>query len=175
MGPQERMDQAFDNYLRLSDVLRSDMAALLDAGNEDATWRRNFIRAAGALTEGLGHCLREIAAIGLDCVAPELQNDEREVLLSESNFSSADRIKFTLRAAHKMFGLNPSPDFGGLGWIKAATFLQKRHSLMHPKTIEDTDVSDTTWETCREGIVWLSEQMFAVPRLLHEKHTHSGS
>ena len=50
------MDAAFDNYFALSDVLRSDLIALLDSESASQHWRRNCIRVSASLIEGYAHC-----------------------------------------------------------------------------------------------------------------------
>src|ERR1035437_7234425 len=107
--PQQRIDNAFDNYFELSRILQADMNALLDGENETQYWRRNFIRASASLIEGYAHCLREMCAVSFDCVAPEISKKEAEVLRSESSFDANERIKLTLRVAYKLFQLQPAP------------------------------------------------------------------
>ena len=112
ISPQQRMDAAFGNYFKLSKALQADMNALLDGKNDTQQWRRNFIRASAPLIEGYAHCLRDMCAVSFECVAPEITDKEAEVLRSEKGFDANDRIKFTLRAAYKLFELAPAPDFG---------------------------------------------------------------
>ena len=66
------MDAAFDNYFALSDVLRSDLIALLDSELASQHWRRNYIRVSASLIEGYAHCLREMCAVSFECIAPEI-------------------------------------------------------------------------------------------------------
>ena len=167
---QQQMDTAFDNYLQLSRILEADMTALLDGECEDQHWRRNFIRTAAALIEGHAHCLRKMCAISFECIAPELTKKESEVLRSEESFSTAERMKLTLRAAYTLFELAPAPNFGGNEWPKAQQILLKRHLLMHPKTPADLEVTDSLWNDIRTDIAWLMEQFFNFLSLLLEKH-----
>lgn len=167
---QQRMDTAFDNYLKLTRVLEADMTALIDGECEDQHWRRNFIRSAAALVEGHAHCLREMCAVSFECVAPELTKKEADVLRSEESFSAAERMKLTLRAAYTLFELAPAPNFGGNEWPKAQRVLSKRHLLMHPKTPADLEVSDSLWNDIRTDIAWLMEQFFNFLSQLQEKH-----
>ena len=167
---QQRMDAAFDNYFELSKVLQVDMNALLDGENDTQHWRRNFIRASAALIEGYAHCLRDMCAVSFECVAPEITKKESAVLRSEKGFDANDRLKFTLRAAFKLFELAPAPNFGGNEWQRAKGVLGKRHLLMHPNTPADLDVSDELWKEIREDVMWLMEQLFNFFALLHQKH-----
>lgn len=131
---QERMDAAFDNYIRLSNILQIDMNLLLDGESDSQHWRRNFIRASASLIEGYAHCLRELCAVSFECTAPEISRKESEVLRLEIGFNVHERIKYTLRAAYKLFQLKPVPNFDGKEWPRAQRVLSKRHLLMHPKT-----------------------------------------
>lgn len=167
---QQRMDNAFDNYLQLSRILEADMTALLDGECEDQHWRRNFIRSAAALVEGHAHCLREMCAVSFECVAPELTKKETDVIRCEESYGAAERIKLTLRAAYTLFELVPAPNFGGNEWPNAQKVLLKRHLLMHPKTPAELEVSDSSWKDFRTDIAWLMEQFFNFLSLLQEKH-----
>ena len=167
---QNRMDAAFDNYIRLTQILEADMTALLDEESEGQHWRRHFIRSAAALIEGHAHCLREMCAISFECEAPELTKSESDVIRSEASFSSVERIKLTLRAAYSLFELVPVPDFGGNEWPRAKRFLLKRNLLMHPKTPADLEVTETFWSDSRTDIAWLTKQFFDFLSLLQEKH-----
>lgn len=167
---QQKMDAAFENYLRLTRMLQDDMTALLDSENDTQQWRRNFIRASAALIEGHAHCLRDMCSISFDCVAPEITKKEAEVLQSEKSFDANERIKLTMRVAYKLFELEPAPSFGGHEWPRAQRVLTKRHLLMHPKTPGDLEISDDLWTELREDVTWLFEQLFNFLTLLEKKH-----
>jgi len=169
-SPQERMDAAFDNYFKLSQILQGDMNDLLDGENDSQHWRRNFIRSSAALVEGYAHCLRDMCAVCFECVSPEISKKETEVILNEKNFDVNDRIKLTLRVAYKLFELSPAPNFGGNEWPRAQQILAKRHLLMHPKTPSDLAITDESWEDIRRDTIWLIEQLFNFFSLLYEKH-----
>lgn len=171
---QEQVDVAFDNYLTLSEVLRSDLERLLDEEREDEYWRRNFIRASAALIEGYAHCLREICIVGLACEAPELSAVEKKVLLSESACSANERVKRTLKATYKLLELSRAPDFGGTEWPNAQQILDKRHLLMHPKKPQDLEVPDELWKNTREGVGWLLKQFVTIFEQLQHKHGKSN-
>jgi len=165
------MDAAFENYLALSNVLREDLEVLLDSETDSQPWRRNFIRACAAIIEGHVHCLRELCAVSFECVAPEISGKEAEVIRSEQNFGASDRIKLTLRAAYKLFELQPAPNFGGPEWPRAQRILKKRHGLMHPKAPEDLEVSDALWSELKEDVAWLVLQLFNFMSDLQAKHS----
>ena len=154
------MDAAFDKYFALSDVLLEDLSALLDTESETQHWRRNYIRVSASLIEGYLHSFREMAAVSLACVAPEISEKEKEVLNSQRGFSTPDRYKLTLRAAHKLFEVGSAPNFGSSEWSRAKQVFKKRDSLMHPKKLVDFEIANGSWEELRFGISWLIEQLF---------------
>lgn len=155
---QERMDEAFDNYFEMSDLLREDLAALLQNQDQRQHWKRNFIRTCAALFEGYTHCLRDICAISFECEAPELPEKEMAALRCEERLAADARIRLTLRAAYRLFELDPLPEFGDQGWSRAQRIFQKRHLLMHPKTPQDLVVEDEHWVQMHYGASWLLRQ-----------------
>lgn len=164
------MDAAFDNYFALSNVLRDDLLALLETESETQHWRRNYIRVGASLIEGYLHSFREMAAVSLDCVAPEISEKEKEALTSECRFSTPERFKLTLRAAHKLFEVGPAPNFGNFEWSRAQRVFKKRDSLMHPRNPVDFEIANSPWEELRFGINWLIEQLFNFVSALQKKY-----
>lgn len=167
---QQRMDAFFHNYFALSRVIQADMTALLDGENNTQHWRRNFIRATAALIEGYANCLRDMCVISFECVAPEIGKKETEILESERNFDANERLKLTLRAAYKLFELEPAPNFGDKEWSRAQQVLCKRHLLMHPKTPVDLEIAEELWNEIRDGITWLIKQLFNFFSLSEQKY-----
>jgi hypothetical protein len=167
---QTRFEAAFDNYLKLTELLRSDLEAMFESKSKSLEWRRNFVRAATALLEGHAHCLREMCAVGLRYDTPALTKKERSVIADERDFDSNDRIKLTLRAAYRLFGLEPLPDFSGHEWLRAQRVFRKRHRLMHPKRPRDLGMSDRTWLEMRRDIAWLMKQFANFLSLSYAKY-----
>lgn len=170
MSPQEKMDSAFDNYLELSKILQEDINTILDSEVSSQYSRRNFLRTSSALIEGYTHCFRDMCAVSFECSAPEISEKEAKALKLEKEFSAADRIKFTLRAAHKIFEVEPAPDFTKGEWENVRKVFEKRGSLMHPKTRSDLEISDNLWEEIYKGVTWIFEQLFNFILLLVKTH-----
>jgi len=170
MELQERMNDAFDNYLSVSNILVDDGMLLLDLKDDDVKWRRHFIRSTAAMIEGYSHCFRQISAIGLECDSINLTKAEREVLLNEGKFNATDRIKLTLRVSYKMFGYSPIPNFESDDWQNAIYALDRRHMLMHPKTVDDLEISSESWDRIHSGLEWLITQHFKFIQLIYENH-----
>ena len=164
------MNAAFDNYFALSDVLREDLLALIESESDSPHWRRNYVRVSASLIEGYAHCLREMCAVSFECVAPTINQKEAEVLRSERNFDTNERVKVTLRVAYKLFELQPAPNFGGHEWPRAQRVLAKRHLLMHPKSAADLEISDDLWTELRDDVTWMIEQFFNFMSTLQKKH-----
>ena len=89
------MDEAFDNYFALSKLLTSDVELLLQDNTDSQSFRRNFVRAAAALTEGYLHCFRDMCQVGLDSGKGPLSEKEFRVLQEERSFDSISRVKLT--------------------------------------------------------------------------------
>lgn len=167
---QQRLDAAFDKYFAMSRLLQDDVEALLRDEDDSQSSRRNFVRAAASLIEGYAQCFREMAEVGLETGAGPLSAKEIAVLRDERGFGSADRVKYTLRATYKLFQLPEVPQFSEQGWSDAQTLLEKRDSLMHPKTVNDLAVSDQSWERIHNGAVWLFAQLFGFMEQLAKAH-----
>lgn len=167
---QRQMDDAFDNYFALSEVLREDLSALLGAELDSQASQRNFIRAAAAMIEGYTHCIRKMCLVGLQCDAPTLTAKEVAALKSERGVDTNDRYKLTVRAAYRMFALSPLPDFGGKQWACAQEVLNKRHLLMHPKVPSDLAIANSSWPAIKDDVAWLMQQLFEFFALLQKKH-----
>lgn len=159
-SPQVRMDAAFANYIALSKVLRDDLAALLKNEVDSQDWRRNFVRVCASLVEGYTHSLCDISELRSVSVSPEIGKLEAKAISSERGLAAIDRVKFTLRAAYKLFELQPLPDFGGSDWARARIMLDRRDLLMHPKKPSDLEIDDQLWAELRPGATWLIAQYF---------------
>jgi hypothetical protein len=167
---QTQLDAAFNNYLELTSLLYKDMESMLLTESNSQQWRRNFIRASAALLEGEAHCLREMCLVGLSCNASTLTKKERSAIIDERGTDANNRLKLTLRAAYKLFSLQPAPDFSSTEWVRAQRVLRKRHRLMHPKKPRDLGMSDRTWSELRRDTAWLMKQFFDFLSLGQQKY-----
>lgn len=170
MEIQKQFIEAFNNYLALGEVLVSDLVELSESEDDSAYWRRNYVRFTASLLEGYSNCFRKMAAIGLKSNSSSLSKKEQETLLTGSIFATSERIKLTLRAFCKMFELSPVPDFSGKEWKYALIFIEKRHTLMHPKTLSDLEFTEKLWDELRKGSNWLIKKHFDVLKILCEKY-----
>jgi hypothetical protein len=168
---QVQMDAAFDRYFEMSAVLKNDLASILDSDDGSQSFRRNFVRAACALSEGHLSCFRGICAIGLETGPGDLTADEVKALQDERAMTASDRTKFTLRATYKMLKLPDSPSFSDSGWASAQLLLTKRDVLMHPKCMSHLLVADGEWGKIKEGTQWLFAKLFGVVIQLARVHS----
>jgi len=167
---QNRFESAFVNYLKLTAMLQDDLAAMLVSESSALHWRRNFVRVSVALLEGHAHCLRQMCVVALECSALAISAKERKVILDEGSFDASSRLKLTLRAAYKLFAVQPAPSFKSADWGAAQRAVRKRNRLMHPKTFRDLGMADTTWRMHRRGIIWLMKQFFDFLSLSQAKY-----
>lgn len=101
--PQEQMDAAFENHLALSKILRENLLARLESESDSQHWRHNYIRVGAPLIEGYASNFRQIRAVSVECLAPEISKKEAKILCAEQNFNANERIKLMLRVAHTLF------------------------------------------------------------------------
>lgn len=175
MDYQTKMNQAFENYLSLSNELLSDGEYILSLESNDIRWQRNFIRTVVSIIEGYSHCFRQITVIGDEMGAGNLTKKEKDVLYNEEKYGLCDRIKLTLKGIYKMVGIKPLPNFGTEEWTRALCALENRNSLMHPKSITDLKISVNSWDRIRSGLTWLFEQHSNLMKSIYERHVEKNS
>lgn len=167
---QRRMDDAFDNYLALSDILREDFTELLDSNSDSPASKRNLIRTAVALIEGLTNNIREMCIIGLECGVTGLSKKEILAVTCENYADAGERYKLTVRAGYKVTSLSPLPDFSDAGWSRAQNVFKKRNLLMHPKQARDLEI-EASWSEITDDITWLIQPLFDFIQLLQQQHS----
>ncbi len=176
MNLQARMNKAFEDYFAVTNELRSDVEMFLDViesgliNDSDIGWKRNFVRTLVAVIEGHSYRLRLIAATELECKPQELSKKEQTALTSGDDFSTPERIKYTLSGSYKVFGF-PLPDFGTTDWKNAQEGLVWRNDLTHPKNPADLERVSDSWKRIYSGLTWLLKQHFDFPQHFHEWNT----
>jgi hypothetical protein len=154
MNHENKFESALINFLSLSTVLDNDLCDLLKHNDKSDSWKRNIIRSSVSLIEGYCHCFKEFCQVALDTGA-ELSNKKLKAIVNESGCSANERIKLTIQSAYAVFEIEQNPGFSGVEWNKAKDAIEKRSKLMHPKTVEDLEISDTEWQDIYGGITWL--------------------
>lgn len=169
------MNEAFDNYLKVAEILSTDLVEMVESENDNEAWRRNYIRVVASLIEGDVYCFRQMGAVGLECSSPPITAKEKRALESGVAFSATDQVRLVVRAMYKMFSLGDIPDFGGEDWTKATEMFEKRHRLMHPKSPGDLRITREDWPRLYAGATWLVDQHFRVIELIYKKYVKSAS
>jgi hypothetical protein len=165
---QEEMDKAIDNYLEISDLVKSDLNWVLDQEENSSQWNRTFIRTSIPLIEAYCNSLRDLIKVAKEH-GFEICGKNLKAVEDENNCSADDRIKRNIRTAYKAFGLEPTPDFGCGEWEYMKAAIKKRGALMHPKTAHELDISKVEAEQYRDGISWICSQLFGFVELLVKK------
>lgn len=162
---QAEFDAAAMNLLELSRATVDDLHSLMKHDNDDEPWRRSFIRAAAATMEAHAHALATMCRLLQDMVPFDLPTSCQNAI-DGRQMSTSERIKHTLRAGYACFCLEPEPHFGGREWNATIDFLKCRDRLMHPKSAEDFRVSDSDWESARDGFWWIFSEYNRLQELL---------
>ncbi len=85
---------------------------------------------------------------------------EESLIMDRRAKNAGERIKLAIRLSYRLTGDDHQPDFTGSDWVKAKEAINKRHQLMHPKSVDDLQFSDTEWQRIYEGIDWLQKTEF---------------
>ncbi len=154
MNLQYEFESALLNFLSISKILDKDLDELLKNDDGSPSCRRNLIRASIALVEGYCHCFRGFCQVASEA-GIVLSNKRLKAIHNERSCSASERIKFTIQSAYEVFGLKNPPDFGGKEWCFAENAIKKRSKLMHPKIVQDLEISNSNWQEYFFGIAWL--------------------
>lgn len=170
-GPSECFDDALDNLLGMSDVLRNDMESLLDAFRDDQesqVLRRTCVRASWAYVEAITHASKNMIEILADASACELESKDRE-FLEQQKPETLKNIKLTIRLVTKVFDVPERDLGGGSDWCHVTAALKLRNRLVHPKSAARLKVDDSEWECHRLGFVWLVRTFDGLLRDISDK------
>jgi len=154
MNHEKIFESALLNFLSLSTVLDNDLYDLLKHNDKSDSWKRNIIRSSISLIEGYCHCFKEFCQVALE-TGSKLSKKKLKAIVNESGCSANERIKLTIQSAYAIFEIEQNSGFSGEEWRKAKDAIEKRSKLMHPKTVEDLEISDTQWQELYGGITWL--------------------
>ncbi len=167
---QREMDAIFDSFFEISDSLRDDVSFILDMPAQDtAVWRRAFIRTVVPLIEGLAYCYLRISHADR-----ELSPEGKEKLNPDRKQSTPDRVKSALLSIFTKLHVSPKPDFSGIGWANAKRLMRSRDALMHPKTPESLNFSESDWNRIYAGAIWILGEFFRLPELLGKKFSDNA-
>ena len=169
-----KFDDAITNYLTLSSALGEDLKLVLDSDNGSVAWKRNFIRVALAVIEGNCHCFREFCEVAMEA-GQQLSKKRQKAITDERSCSASDRIKYNIQSAYEAFEIDQAPNFGGQEWKQAEKAIIKRDKIIHPKTIQDLEISESEWQQYHNGIVWLIQNLISFIEAAQEKYNNQSS
>ncbi|MFJ2487849.1 hypothetical protein [Pseudomonas sp. NPDC087639] len=152
----ERFDKAMSSLLDMNAVLREDLEVLLAAFPDQSgqVLRRNFIRASWAYVEAITFAFKNMATLLVDEGACEVDPKDKEFLNSQ-RFEALENVKATMRLVVKVFSVPERDLGGGTDWRHVKPSNTVRNRLLHPKSVEDLQVSNAEWESHKSAFVWL--------------------
>jgi hypothetical protein len=152
------LGRAYNDYFALSDILNSDLEALLGQDLDSPAQRRNFLRASWALVEGDTESLRRITLSVIEASDATPNSRQQKLIDDERGLDSCTRIKECLKLSWVVFELDKPPNFGGPEWGEVLVCSARRDKITHPKTAEDLEIGEEEWRRCYAAIEWLVQQ-----------------
>lgn len=168
---QDSFDIAVVGYIKLSDSCIAELNYLHENHEDDANqyWRRTFIRASWSLVDGDIYALKEmcrsIAQLRSDDIGKSDEN-----LLNSDRQEMGDKIKGVLKLAVKIFDLSVTLDFGGSDWTTVKLSIEKRHNVVHPKSVDTIMVTDDEWKQQKDAIGWFMSTSNSLLVALQKKY-----
>ena len=177
---EERLDRLCD----LVDVLLGDVERHIAASREadDAFVRRGFVRCICAYIEGVAYVMKQAALLEHQASAsifspaevmvlaehsPELRKDG-SVVERSSKLGTMPNIRFALASFAHAQGINLN--FGEREWQPVQKVFAVRNNLMHPKDLDDHDVSA---DEARDAILaggWFNRTFLGLVRQTPARH-----
>ena len=167
---QQSLDAALVGYLNLSASSMAEINYLLAHHEDDSNqyWRRTFIRAAWSLIDGDIYALKEMCRSVKELRADVIKNSDEE-LLSSDRQETGDKIKGVLKLARTIFDLPITLDFAGTEWATVGLAIEKRHNIVHPKSVDTLVITDDQWKQQKEAIGWFLSTSSSLLVALEEK------
>ncbi|WP_192939373.1 hypothetical protein [Stutzerimonas stutzeri] len=157
-GLCERFDKALISLLDMNGILRDDLNALLDAfpDQRSQVLRRNFVRASWAYVEAITHAFKLMVSMLVSEGACKLEPKEA-AFLERPRTATLTNIEQTIKLVAKVFSVPECNIGNGADWRHVGPSMKIRNRLVHPKSMESLHVTDSEWDTHRDGFVWLVE------------------
>ncbi|PMW94847.1 hypothetical protein C1X59_27590 [Pseudomonas sp. FW215-R2] len=151
----ERFDKALSSLLDMNAVLREDLEVLLAAFPDQSgqVLRRSFVRASWAYVEAITFAFKNMATLLVDEGACEMDPKDKEFLNSQ-RFEAVENVKATMKLAAKAFSVPERNLGGGADWRHVKPSNSVRNRLLHPKSVEDLQVSNAEWESHKSAFDW---------------------
>ena len=165
----------FDEYQPFSSILTDDVTtAEQELQQQDTqTRRRSYIRAVFAFFEGDIFQRKRLVLIRRDHMQEEFE-EAQVALLREEQYELTqkgeirvqpkflkltDNLLFSFKALAQALGVDFEPDLGGRGWDSFRKAVKVRNRLMHPKQLEELEVSDQDLQCVRTALTWYRESV----------------
>jgi hypothetical protein len=137
----------------------------------DQTHRRMFVRSLFALIEGVSHAMKR-SAVRHDhqrvLSAEEVMlardesveaNDSGHAVVKSARIRFLPNVRLAFRLWAKIGGFDCTLDVAGIGWSDLKDSVKLRDRLMHPKGVQDLEVSDDEIRQAMRVHIWFNTQL----------------
>ena len=154
---------------------------------DNQSQRRAYVRSVFAFIEGVGYRMKETARhFGANAGTLSI---EELVALSELSFKINEKgevvsetiypkflnnFRFVFRTLSKSFGSTFTLDCGRSGWENLKVSIKVRDRLMHPKNVNDLEVTDAELEESKKAFDWFF-LTHSLSSLYNQKAVHTKS
>jgi hypothetical protein len=167
------LDPAIKIAINLDRLLQEDMDALLDEGDDSERGRRRLIREVVSYAEAVCSGYQKVGAIALaiygkEELIPHYSKTELKAIFNKP-LTTRERLKALTSVGHKVFFHGETgPNFGGEGWSKACSLIDKRHSITHPISANSVAISEADWPDLHAGALFLLGEIYRPNQLMQE-------
>ncbi|ELC9557897.1 MULTISPECIES: hypothetical protein [Vibrio] len=170
-----KVEKANDEMWMFHQLLLEDVRAARDFGLsvKSRFALRTLYRTSAAYIEGVTYQLRLVCLAALEDV-PDIFDANEIMLLREKSVgldykgrikerdsfqSLKSNILFLFRCFGKLHKLDFEPNTSDHRWASLGEFIEIRNSLMHPKSIEDFEMTEIKNKVSLEAVEWFHENL----------------
>lgn len=163
-----------DNLHKLDEKLRADVthwAEYIKNGSSGQIGRRAFVRAAFSFIEGIVFGMKQFALelaetrkVSFDAGEISFIREEAsalthsgEIQTKPTKITLETNLRFAFRVFAKGGGATYVLDVSGADWQRLRRSIAIRDRLMHPKLVEDVDVSNEEFKDVMFSSTWFAE------------------
>lgn len=167
-----------EKLIEMIGVLFEDVSECEDrlADSDTQFWRRVFVRASFSFVEGMTVLLKQQALVGT-CnkitATGEIDFARLSVLCGESYFiddsgelrwrritiPALNNVAFAFREFAQLHGASYQLDRSGGDWQALRSATRVRDRLVHPKALQDLDVTDAELSAVEKAVSWLNDSV----------------
>ncbi|WP_305846319.1 hypothetical protein [Photobacterium kishitanii] len=170
-----KVNKANDEMWMFHKFLLDDVCAARDFGLSAKSHfaLRTLYRTSGAYIEGVTYQLRLVCLAALEDVSDIF--DANEIMLLREKSVSLDKqgkinerelfqslkpnILFLFRCFAKLHQLDFKPNTSDHRWASLSEFIEIRNSLMHPKSMEDFEMTEDKNRVSLEAVQWFHDNL----------------